>query len=349
MVTTIYTRAIFKAARQLGEISLRVGSDVKLSAVTRANVLAGFLNKKTGKIHDFFWVDSLNNVMVGAKNAAKKLEDFLTMNPKSRKDVATSFFPVVPGKSVEISDGPLDESRVDNVRQKGSAGEIKIRQSVFDVIVKNQSKFNNLLTKTAMALGISAVAVTPSVVLALVQETNNSKTGCFMVGPDGDTYRADDGECSCKGDTNPNASLCCGQAPHLQCPGDEFIPEGPPLWECPSSPPVKGCSACGSSKDPEQDWYLCLRQEDLLDTILDDLAAVDKIFNEDGEIVDVPEEDEGPDDEEAPDEGPEDGVDDSIASDKKSIYIGIGVGTFIVVTALVITAVMIVRKRKIRR
>ena len=308
----------------------RLSGAVLTDGVNRANHMLGF-SDKMGKIKGKagVWVSNAGDVMIGTK---MKLKDFLGMSDSRKaKYLESKEFSSISLDDIEVRIDSFSPDPEGALRRSEPAA-AKLRSEVMhpDGRVKDPAKFDLMLSRAAKVTGIAVMAGVGGSLSAVALKTygllSQTRSGCFMVGPEGQTYKAHSDVCSCE-EGNPNASMCCGQAPHLQCPDDEFIPDGPELWTCPGGEPVDGCVACGATEDPAKDWNLCTREEDIMDVIMGELAAVGKVFNDAGDVVD-------------------DVVESTKKSSKKAaIYIGIGVG---VLVALSITGLVIriTRKRK---
>ena len=194
----------------------------------------------TGKVDgsNGFWKDpATGKVKVGGLD----IEAFLKMSNKSKLDYINS--DVFSSSARNRVNTKLDANFSPDFKKSVEAGLPGRRAAQADIMDGGQVKpgkvgtFDALMSKFSakMAFGAAAGVWT----LVQLQQLAESLSGCFLVGPDGQEEKMSAGDCSCAGDTNPNALACCSAC---NTGGDNFLCPGlvssddppPPGYQCPS-------------------------------------------------------------------------------------------------------------------
>lgn len=309
------------------------------------------------------WYDAkANKAMIGP---GKSLNDFLGLSPKKQTDYLNSkAFDADVRTRVDDAVNDMSPDYKKSL-EAGATSAKKVEGEVMDVNdrtkVKNPAKFESYRKAVGVAIGVGATGFT----LAMLHELATARSGCFLVGPDGQERKVAGDNCSCEGGVgNPNAIACCNACGDMLCPGKEWGGEGsePPVWACPgeASPPAglaramraeisgaaalnrtratsaptarsgftgsgETCRACGCS---DREWKLCHRDFSIFDVMTGALASAGKMFNALGDIVN-------------------DGV-KAVTGAVKTVIIAIGAVIAVVVLVAILVAVIkaVVKKRK---
>jgi hypothetical protein len=193
-----------------------------------------------------FWVDA-GTPKIGTMN----LPDFLRLSKKARLDYLNS--DVFSGsvmsrvsKKMEVNFSPNSKKTL----ERGAEAVKQAKDEFMDAsgkVVKGTKKveFDSLMTKFSKAMKFSAVAGVGIWTVTTLLKLAEAGSGCFLVGPDGQEEKVSKEDCSCSGETNPNADKCCqacnsgGDA--FLCPGTEWTGDNPPPnYVCPRDVPEAG-------------------------------------------------------------------------------------------------------------
>lgn len=191
----------------------------------------------TGKIDgtNGFWNDA-GTVKVGTM----KVNDFLKLSDKAKFDFLNSdAFPVSVKDRLKI-----DSNFSPDYAKSVDAGLPGRRAAALDMMDGNQVKagkvstFDSFMSKFSAKMALGGVAAIWT--LAELIKLAEARSGCFLVGPDGQEEKVSSGNCSCEGgEGNPNAFSCCqacnANGDNFLCPGSVSSDDPPPpSYECPS-------------------------------------------------------------------------------------------------------------------
>jgi len=283
--------------------------------IRSSNKRWGFSDQGVIKGNQGFWFDAkAKKSMIGTKS----VDDFLSMSPgkQSKYLESSTFSPEVRSRV----DNNINEMSPDFKKslEAGAPAAHKVKIEIMSPdgkTIKNKSKFTKLIRNVNIALGLGAMGFT----LLSLYELAKSRSGCFLVGPDGSEKKVSSDRCSCEGGvSNPNSVECCKACGDMLCPGETWEGDGPgpPEYSCPldvasggrarsmraeisvatdlnlkrassqpstlSSGKSEVCHMCGCT---DTEWKLCYRDVSILDVIVEAVAGAGKKLTEGLDVI----------------------------------------------------------------